>query len=34
MEQSQLSEAMKGVDEKLAQLTQRLSDTKADPPST
>lgn len=34
MAQSQLSEAMKGVDERLAQLTQRLADTKADLPST
>lgn len=34
MVQSQLSEAMKGVDKKLAQLAQRLSDVKADRAST
>ena len=33
MAQSQLSEAMKTVDEKLAQLAQRLVDAKADPAS-
>lgn len=30
MAQSKLSEAMKGVDEKLAQLAQRLADVKTD----